>query len=550
MALGDHLRVFRGFYWHHGIDCGDGTVIHYTGTPTDIKNAAVKHDPIAIFSNGKRPEVVAYTYAFDAETTITRARSRLGEKKYNLAFNNCEHFARWCRTGEHESEQVNFVSGVHPTADFFASAGQKLKSPDGFTAEDAYQLFSPYAKKLFNNNVKNIDLSQPWSFSKNMAPMDPTAILPAINVGLGVANLGVGLYNAYRSHVIERTVVEEASATRAEVRLNRAATEAVHRDVLEIKQQLIAGFDRVQHMLEYQNGLLYAIQSQQHVHDQKLDIVISTLVDGFETMEELIASVTDLRRQDDYSVRLQSLNFARRQAVDSLILDGELTSRDLSRLRENAESLEIFLEARLKDSDLHRLSRQSLVLALVDARVAQIDALMFEDPENNQRRAAHLYEDLCLRIRKEARLLLDNVTPWEVATALRGQIHTYVTLYRTLRLASELLETAIPIEALRIAPWHDTLPVEPLQLSPSTSEDTIQLNSLADYQWLVRAFELDPLNDDLSRLSRIPIKVIAKRLGASTSTVDFQTARPYTLPETWKNYGEELNKELGFNPEI
>jgi len=27
MARGDHVRVKRRGYWHHGIDCGDGTVI-------------------------------------------------------------------------------------------------------------------------------------------------------------------------------------------------------------------------------------------------------------------------------------------------------------------------------------------------------------------------------------------------------------------------------------------------------------------------------------------------------------------------------------------
>lgn len=29
MQKGDHLYVSRGLYTHHGIDCGDGTVIHY-----------------------------------------------------------------------------------------------------------------------------------------------------------------------------------------------------------------------------------------------------------------------------------------------------------------------------------------------------------------------------------------------------------------------------------------------------------------------------------------------------------------------------------------
>lgn len=36
-----------------------------------------------------------------------RARSRLGENRYNLLTNNCEHFCEWCVRGEHRSYQVD-----------------------------------------------------------------------------------------------------------------------------------------------------------------------------------------------------------------------------------------------------------------------------------------------------------------------------------------------------------------------------------------------------------------------------------------------------------
>ena len=39
--------------------------------------------------------------AFDPDEVIRRAVSRLGEKGYNPATNNCEHFARWCATPAH-----------------------------------------------------------------------------------------------------------------------------------------------------------------------------------------------------------------------------------------------------------------------------------------------------------------------------------------------------------------------------------------------------------------------------------------------------------------
>lgn len=139
MARGDHIRVSRGFYWHHGIDCGDGTVIHYTGTPTDIQNAAVKQEPISSFAKVSQIEVVTYTVAFDVATTLERARSRLGEKSYHLAFNNCEHFASWCRVGEHRSRQVDFVSKSSFTGRVAVGVGQTWHDPDADGAGEKWR---------------------------------------------------------------------------------------------------------------------------------------------------------------------------------------------------------------------------------------------------------------------------------------------------------------------------------------------------------------------------------------------------------------------------
>lgn len=38
---------------------------------------------------------------------MRRARSRLGEDRYRLTTNNCEHFCAWCITGDSRSDQVD-----------------------------------------------------------------------------------------------------------------------------------------------------------------------------------------------------------------------------------------------------------------------------------------------------------------------------------------------------------------------------------------------------------------------------------------------------------
>ncbi len=106
MARGDHIRVKRPQgYWHHGIDCGGGTVIHYSGELFNVRGAHVCRVPFDDFTRGAEVDIVD-DGPTDPDTVIRRAESRLGERAYNLLMNNCEHFARWCRTGRGESRQV------------------------------------------------------------------------------------------------------------------------------------------------------------------------------------------------------------------------------------------------------------------------------------------------------------------------------------------------------------------------------------------------------------------------------------------------------------
>ncbi len=106
MARGDHIFVHRMGYTHHGIDAGDGTVIHYTGEVGQKADAVIRRTRIDAFACGRPIQVRAYAAYDPLDVVVDRATSRLGETKYHFAFNNCEHFATWSKTGEHKSEQV------------------------------------------------------------------------------------------------------------------------------------------------------------------------------------------------------------------------------------------------------------------------------------------------------------------------------------------------------------------------------------------------------------------------------------------------------------
>ena len=117
MARGDRIYVHRefinlkGVYKHYGIDCGDGNVIHYRKPSETIESTS-----LVTFARGDKVYVLrenSAQFCFLPDLVVHRAESRLGETKYNLLFNNCEHFASWCKTGISESKQIsNFLPAI------------------------------------------------------------------------------------------------------------------------------------------------------------------------------------------------------------------------------------------------------------------------------------------------------------------------------------------------------------------------------------------------------------------------------------------------------
>jgi hypothetical protein len=139
LRRGDHLRADRpGGYHHDGIYLGNGQVIHLTSPPGGGKaNARVRIDPLGIFASGRTVTIRRYAWNHAPDAIITRAMSQLGEGNYHLLFNNCQHFARWCATGDHASEQVDAAlasasSAVIPAA--AASIGINLVGSAGLVS--------------------------------------------------------------------------------------------------------------------------------------------------------------------------------------------------------------------------------------------------------------------------------------------------------------------------------------------------------------------------------------------------------------------------------
>ncbi len=170
MAAGDHIFVKRmmGAYTHHGIDIGNKEVVHFTGVPAQKVNAKIEKVSIEEFLRGGRLQIFRYEYLLnelqrgnqsirtmlfekvlhdkydltddltkekmikslisrinDQNFTVRTALNHVGEKGYNIFFNNCEHFAVYCKTGIKFSEQSELLL-------LFSKADTSFFRPDVF----------------------------------------------------------------------------------------------------------------------------------------------------------------------------------------------------------------------------------------------------------------------------------------------------------------------------------------------------------------------------------------------------------------------------------
>jgi hypothetical protein len=101
LKIGDHIRVDHGLYYHHGVYYGNDKVAHYAG------GGRIRITSLRAFAGRRKIHTVKHKKACCTRTIIKKVDRRLGEKKYNLVFNNCEHFATWCVTGRHRSSQID-----------------------------------------------------------------------------------------------------------------------------------------------------------------------------------------------------------------------------------------------------------------------------------------------------------------------------------------------------------------------------------------------------------------------------------------------------------
>ncbi|KAK7095351.1 phospholipase A and acyltransferase 3-like [Littorina saxatilis] len=131
LEVGDLIQFPRGIYSHWAVYIGEGEVAHLAGEEDDGING--KLDSTHLFTVSGRSfqkacvkvdrfvEVAGRTKAvrnnskdkkftpLPPDCIVGNALTRLGQVGYNVLYQNCEHFASWCRYGEGKSDQADKV---------------------------------------------------------------------------------------------------------------------------------------------------------------------------------------------------------------------------------------------------------------------------------------------------------------------------------------------------------------------------------------------------------------------------------------------------------
>jgi hypothetical protein len=116
---GTHLGVRGNLYDHHGIYWGWGQVIHHSGLSNGLSKGPIEKTSLVDFVDDGDVFIVEHDGPSPWREIIARAEQALEEADhpkwaYDVARQNCEHFANWCVTGSKSSSQVRRMVAIGP----------------------------------------------------------------------------------------------------------------------------------------------------------------------------------------------------------------------------------------------------------------------------------------------------------------------------------------------------------------------------------------------------------------------------------------------------
>ena len=151
---GDMIRIKTGNIYHYGVYVSDSEVIQFGVAPNaraGLKDSEIEvlATDIDVFLNGEYLEVCVLDKKelktrIPPKKTVELARSRIGERGYNILYNNCEHFANECVMGVRRCSQADDVREFFrnlPIVDVYVGAiPEKVKISSVYPKERAKEI--------------------------------------------------------------------------------------------------------------------------------------------------------------------------------------------------------------------------------------------------------------------------------------------------------------------------------------------------------------------------------------------------------------------------
>lgn len=373
-------------------------------------------------------------------------------------------------------------------------------------------------------------------------------MLPVATLAVGVLNLGVGIYNAYKLHKVQEKLDHH-------------------------HEQIQSYLGSIQGALNGQQRTLEVLVTSQYKLSEKMDILRKEMHSGFEYVVQEIKDVEASRRRREFYANTHELLEVYERFVDHLPDLGEA-----DRLIDRAEKLEALLRAELSQVPPGKECRLPLVVALAFSVRAKADAFEAKGgkySESAEKALKKLQEQIC----KEAYSLCNHRSLYALGVKIPEIIYQYALLKRGIQKGIELRLN--PENEFVLYPneinWDDGLDafrsifnktflvdgldalrsvfdknsLAGLKLEERISSSTkISLKTLADYDWYVRFANKNRIDFDVHSCQSILLSEILKKVGhlSPTDVViykhELNSLMLFALPEAATKFEDYLQKEF------
>jgi len=339
--------------------------------------------------------------------------------------------------------------------------------------------------------------------SSSLMPLGQVAASPvqvgllAANLGVGLLNLGVSAWTAYKVHKIDKKIDGlTAQVAGVDSKLGRLTglleISVVHLDGLIRNNALMLGL-----LMEHQQQIGHGI-----------DLLRQELAEGVQSLHDALSTGEARREARELEQQMRELFRYYETCTRTIATGGEPSHQDLRRIIEIAAGLIAWIDTRLAAIPVGRGERLPLF-------VARAFALRLEMDARSQMEGAAGEEDeyrrLRTSIRDEVNALVEGAPLMALAGSRQALIEEYVFLHRALRGSATVLQlgdgssvVVFPDDLLR---WDDGLqPVRELVALPTaeSAPQRIELRTLEEHDGWRRlsglprgAAEDEVLKDDL-----------------------------------------------------